>query len=94
MRGGILAASTQGTVLIEAATRSQFRSIVDYALGLGRPVVAFPGSVHSPMSAGCHELLRRITGVRLVTNADEIFEEVAGLTPRSKGPEDTGPVAA
>lgn len=78
VRNRVIAAATLGTVVVEAAARSGALSTARRALGLIRPVMAVPGPVTSPMSAGCHALLRE-PDVRCVTSAAEVVEEVGRL---------------
>jgi DNA processing protein len=42
------------------------------AVELSRPLAAVPGPVSSPLSAGCHRLLR--SGAACVTTAEEVLE--------------------
>lgn len=57
-RNRIIAAMSKATLVVEAALRSGTTSTANYATQLNRPVLAVPGSVASPMSAGCHELIK------------------------------------
>jgi DNA processing protein len=76
-RNRIVAALSRGTVLVEAAVRSGGRSTVREARELRRVVMAFPGPVTSPMSAGCHVVIRD-EGVHLVTSPREVLALVEG----------------
>jgi DNA processing protein len=70
-RNRIIAALTRGTVVVEAAIRSGSRTTAREAASMLRPVMAFPGPVTSPMSAGCHELVRDRQAI-LVTCPEDI----------------------
>ena len=49
------------------------------ALSEGRDVYAIPGSIYSPQSSGCHNLIR--AGARLVESPQEILEEMRLVEP-------------
>lgn len=86
-RNRIIAALSRGTVLVEAAVRSGGRSTVREARLLNRVVMAFPGPVTSPMSAGCHVVIRD-EGAHLVTSPREVVSLVEGrLAPGESGAE-------
>ena len=80
-RNRLIAALSRGTVLVEAALRSGGRSTVREAGTLNRVVMAFPGPVTSPMSAGCHAVLRDETA-QLVTSPREVLAVVEGRLTR------------
>ena len=51
----------------------------EMALSEGRDVYAIPGSIYSPQSSGCHNLIR--AGARLVESPQEILEEMRLVEP-------------
>lgn len=57
-RNRVIAALTRATLVVEAAERSGTRATARAAAALERPVVAVPGPVSSPASAGCHRMIR------------------------------------
>jgi DNA processing protein len=77
-RNRLIAALTQGTVVVEAALRSGARNTAGWALECGRPLMAVPGPVHSRASAAPH-LMIRSGQATLVTCAAEVVELVGGL---------------
>ena len=48
-----------------------------FALQHNREVFAIPGSIHSPLSRGCHTLLRE--GATLIESVDDLREPLQGL---------------
>jgi len=79
-RNRLIAALSTGTVVVEAALRSGAANTARHCTTLGRPVMAVPGPVTSPMSAGCHELLRRERDpALLVTCVDDVLAVVGGM---------------
>lgn len=77
-RNRLIAALSQGTVLVEAALRSGARNTVSWAGAAGRAVMAVPGSVESAWSQGPHAAIRDQQAI-LVTRAAEVLEVVAPL---------------
>ncbi len=74
VRNRLIAALSQGTVVVEAALRSGSLSTAARAEELSRPVMAVPGPVTSAASAGCHERLR--AGALCVTSAADVLEHL------------------
>jgi len=73
-RNAVIAAMSLGTLVVEAARRSGSLITARLASDLGRPLFAIPGSIYSPLSRGCHELLRQ--GAKLTETADDILSEL------------------
>lgn len=82
-RNRVIAGITRGTVVVEAALRSGSRTTAREAASLRRLVMAFPGPVTSPMSAGCHALLREQRAL-LVASAREVIDVMSGQVPESE----------
>lgn len=79
-RNRIIAALASVTVVPEARWRSGAQNTAHHALSLGRPVGAVPGSVYSPLSAGCHRLLRE-TPTEMVRDAADVAELITSALP-------------
>jgi DNA processing protein len=63
-------------VIVEAGPRSGTMTTARHALTLSRPLMAVPGPVTSPQSAGCHQLIR-IGQATCVTDAGDILGVVS-----------------
>ena len=86
-RNRIISGLSLAVIVVEAAANSGSLITARLAANQGRDIFAIPGSIHNPLSRGCHQLLR--DGALWLESVDDLLEHFELLTDTAQAAEDS-----
>ena len=73
-RNRIVVGLSRACLVIESAIDGGSMISANFALEMGREVMAIPGYIHNPMARGCHKLIKQ--GAKLCETTNDILDEL------------------
>jgi len=79
MRNRVVAGMCEAVIVVESDVAGGSMITARFAGEQGRQIMAVPGRIDQPSSAGCHQLIR--DGATMVTSIDDVLEELRYARP-------------